>query len=387
MKGVMVKLGQMASYVDEGLAPSVRRTLSRLQDSVPPMSAQLAAGVIAGELGQPPDQLFERWDPEPIAAASIGQVHRATLKDGRDVAVKVQYPGIREAVRADLQNLGIILKLLARISPGLDTREIADEIRTRIAEELDYELEAQNQRAMARRYREHPFVYVPDPVTELCRERMIVSEFVPGDRFDAILDRSEEERSRFGEILMRFYVNGPFRHRLLNGDPHPGNSLFMAGGRVGFIDFGFFKTLTVEELDVQRALLQAVYAHDAERLFEISHEQGIVSQGGEAQVAQLMRLYRTLCGWFMEDREVTITPDIATQAIIEQGNMRRGGFGEIRLPADQVVAARAYMLVLAILGQLAATNNWFRIGREELFGDEPLTELGRAEADWLAVAA
>jgi predicted unusual protein kinase regulating ubiquinone biosynthesis (AarF/ABC1/UbiB family) len=392
MKGAAMKLGQTFSVIDVGLVPEdyreeFQRKLARLQASAEPAPFKDIKKVVEQDLEEKLGAVFADFSEQPIAAASIGPVHRAALRDGRDVAVKVQYPGIKEAVKADMQNLGIILKLLARISPGLDTKEIADEVRTRISEELDYELEAANHRAVARRYVDHPFVVVPDVVTELCRERLIVTDFVDGRRFEEVRGFPEEERSRLGEILMRFYVNGPFRHRLLNGDPHPGNSLFLDDGRVAFLDFGFFKRLSEDELAIQTEILQAVYAQDAEHLLEIMLEQGVVSRGGEAQVDQIMQLYRTLCGWFMTDEDVTITSDIATQAIIEQGAMRKGGFGDIKLPADQVVAARAYMLVLAILGQLGATNNWFRIGREVLFGDPPQTELGRAEAEYVGAVA
>ena len=133
MKGVMVKLGQMASYVDDGLAPSVRRTLSRLQDSVPPMSPELAAGMIAEELGAPPDRLFDRWDPEPIAAASIGQVHRAITKDGQAVAVKVQYPGIAETMAADLDNVALLRRMLRITAPSQDVDGLISELRERVA--------------------------------------------------------------------------------------------------------------------------------------------------------------------------------------------------------------------------------------------------------------
>ena len=244
-------------------------------------------------------------------------------------------------------------------------------------------MEAQNHRAIAREYRGHPFVVVPDVVTDLCRERVIVTEFVEGRRFDEILSLPEDERSRFGEILFRFYVNGPFRHRLLNGDPHPGNSLFLADGRVAFLDFGFFKRLPDDEMAVQLAMLHAVYDHDAQRLWDISRDQGLVSGGGSEQVQRLFEMYESMCGWFLVDEPVTLTSDIATRAVLEQGNMRRGGYGDIKLPADQIVAARAYVLVLAILGQLQATNNWFRIGREVIFGDPPQTELGRIEHEHL----
>jgi predicted unusual protein kinase regulating ubiquinone biosynthesis (AarF/ABC1/UbiB family) len=225
---------------------------------------------------------------------------------------------------------------------------------------------------------------VPDVVTSLCRERVITTEFVEGRRFDEIVHLPAQERSRFGEILFRFYVNGPFRHRLLNGDPHPGNSLFLADGRVAFLDFGFFKRLPDDELEVQLAMLHAVYERDAQRLWDISRDQGLVSSGGGEQVQRLFEMYESMCGWFLVDEPVTLTPEIATRAVLEQGAMRRGGYGDIKLPADQIVAARAYVLVLAILGQLQATNNWFRIGREVIFGDPPQTELGRIEQEHLA---
>ena len=231
--------------------------------------------MVEDDLGEKISSAFSDFDEEPIAAASIGQVHRATLReDGRDVAVKVQYPGIAEAIHADMQNLRLGLKLLAVIAPGIDTGEIATEIRERITEELDYELEASNHREMARVYRGHPFVVVPDVVTSLCRERVLVSEYVDGDRFAAAKEYSQEQRDRLGEILVRFYMNGPMRHRLLNGDPHPGNNLFLPDGRVAFLDFGFFKHLT--DVDVRQLVIstRATYEGDADALLGVISELG-----------------------------------------------------------------------------------------------------------------
>ena len=142
MKGVLMKIGQMASYIDEGLSPAVRRTLSRLQDSVPPMSAKLAAQVVTEELGMPPEQAFAEWDPEPIAAASIGQVHRAITHDGRAVAVKVQYPGIAEAIAADLANVALLRRMLKITAPSQDVDALLSELRDRVLEEIDYRREA-----------------------------------------------------------------------------------------------------------------------------------------------------------------------------------------------------------------------------------------------------
>jgi predicted unusual protein kinase regulating ubiquinone biosynthesis (AarF/ABC1/UbiB family) len=149
MKGVMMKIGQMASYVDGGLSPGVRRTLSRLQDSVPPMSGELTAQVVREELGLPPERAFARWDPQPIAAASIGQVHRAVTLDGRAVAVKVQYPGIAETIAADLRNVALLRRMLRITAPAQDVDALIAELRDRVLEELDYRREAANQRLLA----------------------------------------------------------------------------------------------------------------------------------------------------------------------------------------------------------------------------------------------
>jgi len=176
MKGVLMKIGQLASYVDDGLAPPARRVLSRLQDSVPPMSAELAAGVVTEELGAPPERIFKEWDPLPIAAASIGQVHRAITTDGQAVAVKVQYPGIAETIAADLGNVSLIRSLLKMAVPSQDVTALVEELRERISEELDYVREAENQRQFAAYFDGHPTARVPKIIDELSTARVITSE-------------------------------------------------------------------------------------------------------------------------------------------------------------------------------------------------------------------
>ena len=183
MKGAAMKLGQVMSFLDVGLVPEeyreeFQRKLGELRDAAPKVRFSDMRKVIESELGERAREAFAEFEETPIAAASIGQVYRARLHDGRDVAVKVQYPGVAQAVRADMQNLGMILRLLKRIAPGLDVKATAEEVRSRIGDELDYELEAQNQRSMARIFRGHPFIVVPDVVTSLTREKVIVSEFV-----------------------------------------------------------------------------------------------------------------------------------------------------------------------------------------------------------------
>jgi predicted unusual protein kinase regulating ubiquinone biosynthesis (AarF/ABC1/UbiB family) len=388
MKGAAMKVGQTLSVLDPGMVPGPYREefqakLAQLQAMAPSVSFDDMRKVIEQDLGEPLSASFAEFEREAVAAASIGQVYRATLKDGRAVAVKVQYPEINDVVRADLKNLGMLLRLAARFAPGLDTKEIAEEITERVTEELDYELEAVNHRALAREYRGHPFIVVPAVITGLCRERVIVTEFIEGRSFAEMRQDSDADRSRWGEILFRFYVNGPYRHLLLNGDPHPGNSLFMADGRVAFIDFGFFKRQTPEDVADQLDILKACYAQDAERLFELSVEQGIISKRRRDMVQPLMEKCRAASWWFLEDRDVTLTPKDVTKVMLEHGDMRKGGFGDLRLPSNQIVTLRAFGLVFGILGQLQATNNWYRIGREVVFGEEPVTELGRIEAEHL----
>jgi predicted unusual protein kinase regulating ubiquinone biosynthesis (AarF/ABC1/UbiB family) len=383
-----MKVGQTLSVLDPGVVPGPYREefqakLAQLQTMAPSVSFKDMRKVVEQDLGEKLGAAFSDFDEDAIAAASIGQVFRATLHDGREVAVKVQYPGIKDVVRADLKNLGLVLRIAARFAPGLDTKEIAQEITERITEELDYELEASNHRALAREYRGHPFIVVPPVITELCRERVIVTEYVEGRKFADIRADPDAERSRWGEILFRFYINGPYRHLLLNGDPHPGNSLFMADGRVAFIDFGFFKRQTREDVQDQLEILKACYAQDAQRLFELTVEQGIIAKHRRDLVGPLMEKYRAASWWFLEDREVTLNVKHATKLMLEHGDMRKSGFGEMRLPANQIVTLRAFGLVFGILGQLQATNNWYRIGREVIFGEEPVTELGKIEAQHL----
>ena len=384
MRGAAMKVGQTLSAVDLGLVPEEVRpqfqaVLASLQQDAEPVSSKAIRKVVEEDLGERLSSAFADFSEEPIAAASIGQVHRATLHDGRDVAVKVQYPGIAEAIHADLQNLRLGLKLLSAIAPGIDTGEIAGEIRERISEELDYELEAANHRKMARVYRGHPFVVVPDVVTSLSRERVLVSEFVDGARFAAVRDRPEAERDRLGEILVRFYINGPLRHRLLNGDPHPGNALFLADGRVAFLDFGFFKELGDAEVRQLLASTRATYERDPQALLEVVSELGALPPD-PALAEPFFEAYDAIFGWLMVDEPLQADPSKTGEMMRVYTRLRRAeGFDGMTVPAEHFVLMRSVFLLIGLLGQLGATNSWFGIAREWLMGDPPQTDLGRAE--------
>ncbi len=389
MRGAAMKVGQTLSAVDLGLVPEEIRPefqeiLAQLQQDGKQMPFKQIRKVIEEDLGDKVDAFFAEVDETPLAAASIGQVHRARTLDGRDVVIKVQYPGIAEAIHADMQNLKLGLKLLSAIAPGIDTGAIADEVRERIAEELDYELEAQNQRAMARVYRDHPFILVPDVVTSLCSERVIVSDFVAGRRFAALRDEPQEVRDRAGEILVRFYLNGPFRHRLLNGDPHPGNVLWADDGRLAFLDFGFFKRIGDRELGELLASNRAVHAQDADALFAVMASAGVVAPD-PALAQPFLEHYDAILGWLMVDEPLTIDTSRTADMMRRYTELRRAdGFGSLELPAEHIVMMRAVMLLIGLLGQLGATNVWLDTAREWLLGEDPATELGRQECAFFA---
>jgi predicted unusual protein kinase regulating ubiquinone biosynthesis (AarF/ABC1/UbiB family) len=385
MRGAAMKVGQTLSAVDLGLVPEEIRPqfqeiLASLQHDAKPVPFKAIEKVVREDLEGPLSEHFADFEQTPIAAASIGQVHRAVLHDGRTVAVKVQYPGIAEAIHSDMQNLRLGLKLLSVIAPGIDTGAIADEIRERIGQELDYELEATSHRSMARAYRGHPFIVVPDVVTSLCRERVLVSEYVDGRRFAEIKDAPQPDRNRIGEILIRFYINGPIRHRLLNGDPHPGNSLFLDDGRVAFVDFGFFKTLSQLEVEQLIQSTRATYEGDANALFEVIS--GLGALPADSDLAEpFLSSYQTIFGWLLVDREITVDASVTGAMMRSYNDMRRAdGFESLTLPAEHFVLMRAVMLLIGLLGQLQATGRWLDVAREWLLGEEPVTELGKIEA-------
>src|SRR5207342_491857 len=210
--------------------------------------------------------MFSDFDERAFAAASIGQVHRATTLDGADVVVKVQYPGVAEAVDTDLRNAMLLLPLVRRLAPGLDAKALAVEMRERIGEELDYELEAQNQRRIGRLLRGHPFVRVPRVDTGLSTRRVLVSEYVEGERFEAVRRADEVQRDRYAETVFRLYFGLLYRDRTALGDPHPGNYLLCPDGRVCFLDFSLVRRVDAARLAAERAIAVAVRNGDAEAL-------------------------------------------------------------------------------------------------------------------------
>jgi len=387
MKGAAMKIGQLASFIDtEFLPPEYRELyqehLAQLRTQAPTMPWSQVRKVLDEEWEEPCEELFEQIEHDAAAAASIGQVHRALLPDGRRVAVKIQYPGVAEAIAADMQNAGLILRMAKALAPGLDAKAAAAELRERVMEELDYELEAQNQRSFARGYRDHPFIHVPDVVTRLSTERVLVSEWVDGAGFEEVQQLPQEERDRFGEIVFRFCFGSIFHLQHFNADAHPGNYLLMADGRVAFLDFGMTKHLDKDQIELEITALDAIFGADPERLRVALHDLGFLNNPQKVDAEQLMEHVKTVGGWYMEDREVTVDSRRVMDAIAAVSDPRSEFYRLMRrenLPANELMGRRMESGVLAVLGQLEATRNWYRIGREWWFADPPATPLGEQE--------
>ncbi|HEX2575071.1 MAG TPA: AarF/ABC1/UbiB kinase family protein [Aquihabitans sp.] len=388
LKGAMMKLGQMASYLDQGLPEPVREALAQLQQDAPPMAPELAAGVVGAELGAPPEEVFAEWDPVPIAAASIGQVHRALTRDGRAVAVKVQYPGVGEAIRADLDNAGLVFGALRALFPGLDPKPLVAELRDRITEELDYRLEADNQRLFAAYYADHPFIHVPAVVDELSTARVLTTELATGARFSEVTGWSAEQRDLAGEAIYRFVFGSLYRLGAFNGDPHPGNYLFGGDGSVTFLDYGLVKRYTPAELRPFQDMITAmVLDHDLAAFRRTIEEVGLLPAGNQFTDEQIQDYFGHFYEFVLEDAPLTLTQAYASETV-KRFFDTTGDHGEImraaNVPRSMVIIQRINLGLYAVLGELGATANWRHIA-EELWpwvGAEPQTELGRQEAAW-----
>jgi predicted unusual protein kinase regulating ubiquinone biosynthesis (AarF/ABC1/UbiB family) len=391
MKGAAMKVGQIASFLDSGSLPPeiterLQHKLAELRDSAPVVPFADMRKVIERDLGDRLDAVFAGFDEHAIGAASIGQVYRATLDDGRVVAVKVQYPGVAQAVRADLQNLGLLLQVAKRIVPGLDTRAAGIEIRERVTEELDYEHEAQNQRAFARALRGHPFIFVPDVITDLCGEHTLVTEFVDGIGFEQVRELDQATRDRYGEIVFRFFFGTLYRLGHFSADPHPGNFLLMDDGHVAFLDFGMTKTLDRPAVELEMDAVRRGIEGDAAGLRRTLMEIGYYEEGEQLVTPErVLEHFYALTSWYTTPGERTLDRDYLRQVMFDSGDPRSQYWDMIRrynVPPNAMLARRMEGLVLGVLSQLEARGDWHAVARVWLYGDPPATELGRAEAEF-----
>lgn len=390
MKGALMKLGQMASYLDDGLPEPLRIALAQLQSDAPPMSTDLARATVESELGSSIADLFVEFDDEPIAAASIGQVHRAIIRtdggDERAVAVKVQYPGVGEAIASDLRNADMLGALLKQSFGGLDPSEMVDEIKIRLADEVDYELEATNQQLFADYYRDHPFIRIPEVVGEYSTKRILTTELAHGHRWSEMLEWSQEQRNQVGEVIFRFVFRSLYRFGAFNGDPHPGNYLFHDDGTVTFLDFGLVKHFTDDELSMFGSMVKAAVVDFAPTEFRrIVEEAGMLLPGAPVDTDEVGEYFSLFYDTVREDKEMTWTREYANSVVRHTFDRSSPISQYATVPRAFVFIQRINLGLYALLGELGATGNYRRIAAElwPFVDADPSSELGRVEAEWL----
>ncbi|MCU1449009.1 MAG: hypothetical protein JWP02_1179 [Acidimicrobiales bacterium] len=394
-KGVLMKVGQILSFVD--ISAAVDRTygevyqaaLASLQSDAEPMDPVLVAAVIESELGRGPEELFAEFSPTPIAAASIGQVHVARLHDGTEVAVKVQYPGVADAIGDDLANTQLLftfVKIAKGIVPqfrNFDVRALADEISERFSEELDYAAELANQIEFAEHYRGHPFIRVPEVFPGLSSDRVLTMEMAHGRRWTETADVDQALRDRWGEVAYRFFFGSIARLGMFNADPHPGNYLFHDDGAVTFLDFGCVKRLSP---DARRGLwdtASATIANDADRLLRVYIEHGFTRADDPPAADKVMAWFQQNFAPLQLPQPFTFTPEFVAELLGHMANMDKDLQRRSNVPKDFLFTNRLFVGLYSILGALRATADW-RASFDENVTGEPTTELGRLEADHFA---
>jgi predicted unusual protein kinase regulating ubiquinone biosynthesis (AarF/ABC1/UbiB family) len=394
MKGAMMKLGQMLSIVGDTLPEVYQQALRGLQQSAPPMAAHLVAEVIEAELGQPPERAFFEFSPEPVAAASIGQVHRAKLFDGTPVAVKVQYPGVDVAIRADLDNAFLLYSAARAIAPGIDPEPVVSELRERMGDELDYRIEAANQEEFRLAYEEHPWVRIPAVHQEASTSRVLVTEWVSGRSFYDLLDQPQEARDRVGEQLFRFWAGSISQMLLFNADPHPGNYFFeddepgargVPGNKIWFLDFGLVKRFEAAEIDHLKDRVAALRSGNDEAVIDAIVRHGWLRPGMKIDHKRMVELARLSVLPLVDHRPFTYTREYIAETIDAMFNID-GPYGDVirqmTLPRNQLMLTRIHLGLGGLFAKLGATRDWASILDEYLFDAEPSTPMGFEVAGW-----
>ena len=395
MKGAIMKLGQMLSVMAEGLPEVYQQALRGLQQSAPPMAARLVADVVREELGQPPERAFFEFSPEPVAAASIGQVHRAKLFDGTPVAVKVQYPGVDVAIKADLDNAFLLYSAARAIAPGIDPEPVVSELRERMTEELDYRIEAANQEEFRAAYEGHPWVRIPAVHRETSTARVLVTEWVSGRSFYDLLELPQAERDKVGEQLFRFWSGSISKMLLFNADPHPGNYFFEepgapgapeeAAGGIWFLDFGLVKRFEAVEIDQLKDRVAALRSGDDDAVIDAIVRHGWLRPGTKIDQKRMVELARLSVLPLVEHKPFTYTREYMAETIDAMFNIE-GPYGDVirqmTLPRNQLILTRIHLGLGGLFARLGAARDWASILDEYLFDAPPSTPMGEQVVGW-----
>jgi predicted unusual protein kinase regulating ubiquinone biosynthesis (AarF/ABC1/UbiB family) len=378
----------------KGAGPKLRQFLSMLQlDREPPSLGALPGDrrtvpfgrvkrVIEKDLDARMRDLFDDFDEEPFALASLGQVHRARTTEGADVAVKVQHAGTAEAVEADLRSLGLVGPVIKRVAPGLDVGAVLAELGERITDELDYEIEAQHQHRLERRFRGHPHVRLPRVYTALCTRRVLVTEYVEGLRSDAIARLSDAERDRIGEVAFRFFFGLVWRDGTVAGDPHPDNCILSPDGRLCVLDFGLLRDLDAAYRHGERDIMRALAARDAQGVHDGLSGLGYLPDPGAFDPGALLEHLGTAGEWLLAPGFRRVDTEYVGR-ILELGYPPRSphfaSMRRMRMPPPTLLLRRMELQVLSLLGDLRAGADWGVVSTEHHSAKPPSTALGRED--------
>jgi predicted unusual protein kinase regulating ubiquinone biosynthesis (AarF/ABC1/UbiB family) len=377
MKGLPLKLGQMASYID-GLAPPgyeerFKKVLSQLQAKAPPLSREAAIRVVREDLGAPPEEIFTEWEVDPFAAASIGQVHRAITHGGDRVAVKVQYPGIDKAIENDLKSLSLLETMIAPVGRRYKSKETLEEVKSVFLGELDYTREATTADRFRQIHEEDEEIVIPRVHHSLTTRRVLTCELIGGIDYATLCEKAtDEDKSRAGQTIWRFMFRALYKHGVLYADPHPGNYRFLGGGRVGFLDFGCIKVLPPDLLRGMKAHVVAAQDGNWDEFNRLCAE----VLGFDPTDPEGWQLYTDYTKLVLEplvrDAPFKHTPKHARECV---AFLVRGGRKivfrpdealpnlpkPIHMPTDHTFVNRLQWGLASVLGGLGAEANWRRI--------------------------
>lgn len=364
LKGLVMKFGQMASYMSTQFPPEAQKIIAQLQSDASALPFFEIKTLLTKALGQPVEVVFDTFDAEAVAAASIGQVHKAVYQ-GDTVAVKVQYPGVREGIESDLSLMRKVLPVSSMATSlfgvSMDSKALYQELHDRIVEECDYEREAENQRFAKSCWPNDTNIVVPGIIDDLCSQEVLVSEFMEGQDFYQFRDTaSQEEKNRAAETLYRMSFESIFCHGFFNGDPHPGNYLFRSGGEVVFLDFGCVRYFDQALVDSWRGLVISVRDGDRDSFARFTREMGFVGNEKKFDWDSHWQLYQ-----FILEPVLNKAPFSFTKAYKEKGNRlflyeNKNQFS-VSLPPPLLLVNRLQWGLKTILVDLEATGDFHSV--------------------------
>jgi predicted unusual protein kinase regulating ubiquinone biosynthesis (AarF/ABC1/UbiB family) len=368
LKGISMKVGQIMSYIDVDVPDELREALGVLQTHAQPMDTEQVRAILVSELGDGGRRLAGALEPTPIAAASIGQVHRARLADSTLVAVKVQYPDIERAIENDFRPASMGSAMASMFYQGARIDGFIREARERFLEECDYLHEARCQERFRELFEDHPWITVPAVHADLCSRRVLTTTFIEGASFERFLasDPDQDERDRLGEAMFEFYVGSLFRHGLYNCDPHPGNYLFLRDGRVAMLDHGCTREFGAGFIQKLVRLTEAVQSDERDLLHRAFLDLGMVREDVEYDFDTARELVRRFYGPMLRDEVTAI--ELGAGAGMRRIVLRKRQMMKLTMPGEFLFLFRIRLGLMAVLARMGSRANWYRLERSYIAG-------------------